>query len=263
VTLFDLDSRPADNTRRRWKLIVAYDGSNFHGFAAQSDVRTVQGELTAALAQTLNIGLEDLRFSCAGRTDAGVHAWGQVVAIDVPTSADPERIIRSVNRLIGPEIAVRSIDEVDYEFDARHNARSRLYRYTILNRATPDPFMAAHSWRIDKPLERNLLSLAADPFVGEHDFSAFCRKNPDGVSNVRRVDRSRWIFDPKSDVLVYEIKANAFCWQMVRSIVGTLVACGSGRLRPGDILGVLNSRDRNQAEPIAPPAGLCLWEVDY
>ncbi|MSO17533.1 MAG: tRNA pseudouridine(38-40) synthase TruA [Actinobacteria bacterium] len=263
MTLFDIDSRPRDPSVRRLKLVIAYAGTDFRGFAVQPDVRTVQGVLSDALAMVLNVSVEELRFSCAGRTDAGVHAWGQVVAIDAPADIDLIRIARSVNRLLGPEVVVRFVDEVAPEFDARHSAQRRTYRYTILNRPTPDPFLAAHSWWIAEPLNKNMLSLASDPFVGEHDFSAFCRQGPEGSSNLRKVEVSRWIPDFRDDVLVYEIQANAFCWQMVRSLVGTIVACGTGRLRPGEVMGIMHSKSRLRANQIAPPEGLCLWAVEY
>ena len=112
MTLFDIDSRPRDPSVRRLKLVIAYAGTDFRGFAVQPDVRTVQGVLSDALAMVLNVSVEELRFSCAGRTDAGVHAWGQVVAIDAPADIDLIRIARSVNRLLGPEVVVRSVDEV-------------------------------------------------------------------------------------------------------------------------------------------------------
>jgi hypothetical protein len=128
-------------------------------------------------------------------------------------------------------------------FDARHSAVARTYRYTVVNRAAPDPFLARYAWWVPEPLELARLRLGADPFVGEHDFAAFCRKGPEGSTTRRRVLRSHWdVFD--DGILRYEIRATAFCWQMVRSIVGTLVEIGRGRHTPGDIMGMLRSGDR-------------------
>jgi tRNA pseudouridine38-40 synthase len=168
----------------------------------------------------------------------------------------------AVNSMIGPEIVVRDASLVEAAFDARASAKWRRYRYTIINRPVPDPFRDRFSWWVPEPLDVHALRLAADPFVGEHDFASFCRKGPEGSSTTRRVYDSGWHVEP-DDVLVYEITANAFCWQMVRSIVGTLVDVGLGKLRPGDLMGVLRARDRSAAVTLAPPRGLTLWEVGY
>lgn len=248
---------------QRLELVVAYDGTDFRGFAAQRDVRTVEGTLSEALAKVLRTGVPALGLVCAGRTDAGVHAWGQVVSVDAPPGADLVKVRRSVNRMVGPEIVVRGIRAAPSGFDARRSARARTYRYTIVNREDPDPFLARHAWWVPVPLEISRLRLAADPFIGEHDFAAFCRRGPEGSTTTRRVLSSRWLPDDRPGVLVYEITATAFCWQMVRSVVGTLVEAGAGRRRPGDILRTLRSGDRAEAGAVAPPHGLCLWRVDY
>ena len=137
-----------------------------------------------------------------------------------------------------------------------------MYRYTILNRPVPDPFLARQAWWVPEPLDLRLLRLGADPFLGEHDFASFCRRGPAGSTTMRRVFDSRWR-DLGDDVLRYEIRATAFCWQMVRSIVGTLVDVGVGRITPGDVLSILRARDRDAAGGVAPPHGLCLWDVGY
>ena len=248
---------------QRLELIVAYDGTDFRGFAAQRDVRTVQGILSEALAKVLRTTPPALDLTCAGRTDAGVHAWGQVVTVDAPAGVDLTRVRRAVNRMIGPEVVVRGLRTTASDFDARRSATARTYRYTILNHPEPDPFLARYSWWVPVPLEIAQLRLAADPFIGEHNFAAFCRRGPEGSSTVRRVSVSRWLTDDRPGVLVYEITANAFCWQMVRSVVGTLVETGAGRRRPGDVLRTLHSGDRALAGAVAPPQGLCLWRVDY
>jgi tRNA pseudouridine38-40 synthase len=257
---------PGPTSPGRLRLVVAYDGTAFRGFAAQRDTRTVEGVLTGALEKVLRAPIEDLNLACAGRTDSGVHAWGQVVSIDAPQDADPRGVRRAVNRMLASEIVVRSVDWMPGDFDARRSARWRTYRYTILNAPTPDPFLARYAWWIPEPLDLSLLRLAADPFIGEHDFAAFCRKGPPGSSTIRVVHSSRWLESnvaDRSDVLVYEVTASAFCWQMVRSIVGTIVEAGSGRRHPGDLLRVLRGGDRAAAGRVAPPEGLCLWAVGY
>ena len=155
--------------------------------------------------------------------------------------------------MLGPEIVVRSADLVEPGFDARRSATARTYVYTIVNRPPPDPFLARYAWWVAEPLDLRLLRLAADVFVGEHDFASFCRKGPEGSSTVRRVLASRWR-DDGDGVLRYEIRAGAFCWQMVRSIVGTLVEVGNGKRRPGELLAVLRAADRAAGRPARPPA---------
>jgi tRNA pseudouridine38-40 synthase len=258
VTLFEAET-PASG-RTHLALVVAYDGTDFHGFASQPEQRTGAGVLREALGEMLRGDVDD--FACAGRTDAGVHAWGQVVSLSTATDVDPDRLAHALTKRLGPEVVVRSASVVDDGFDARHSAVARTYRYTVVNRPAPDPFLARYAWWVPEPLEVSRLRLGADPFVGEHDFAAFCRKGPEGSTTRRRVLRSHW--DAVDDGLLrYEIRATAFCWQMVRSVVGTLVEIGRGRRTPGEIMGMLRSSDRARAGPLAPPHGLCLWTVDY
>jgi tRNA pseudouridine38-40 synthase len=248
----------------RLKLVVAYDGTDFHGFAAQAPaVRTVESALADALEKVLRAQRELLNLACAGRTDAGVHARGQVVTVDAPPDAEPEQVAHAVNRMIGPEVVVRHCERVPGAFDARRSARWRRYRYTIANRPEPDPFAARYAWWIPDPLDLAQLRLAADPFVGEHDFASFCRRGASGSTTTRRVLESHWLAPTDDGLLVYEIRATAFCWQMVRSVVGTLVEAGSGRRRPGDMLRIIRALDRQAAGKVAPPNGLCLWDVGY
>jgi tRNA pseudouridine38-40 synthase len=266
VTLFDDPSAPAGPSGPlvRVRLLVAYDGSGFHGFAEQPGVRTVGGALREAIERVTRHPVE---LTCAGRTDAGVHAWGQVVSCDLPADTDLPRLQRSIVKLCGPQLVVRELVVAAPDFDARFSARSRTYRYTVLNREVPDPFSSHVAWHVPEPLELELLHLACDPFLGEHDFAAFCRRpkaaeGAEPVSLVRRVREAAWE-DLGEGVLRLEIRADAFCHQMVRSIVGTMVAAGHGTVRAGDIRAILAAGDRNRAAPIAPPHGLCLWSVEY
>jgi tRNA pseudouridine38-40 synthase len=241
------------------KLVVAYDGTDFRGFAAQPDQRTVAGEIAPVLERVLG---HDVQLSCAGRTDSGVHAWGQVVSCAVGASTDPAVLQRAINAHLAPEVVVRSAELVDGEFDARRSAQWRTYRYTILRCDVPDPFRARYVWWVPEALDLPRMRMASDPFLGAHDFSSFCRKRPGASTTTRRVLASEWR-DEGDGVLVYEIRATAFCWQMVRSIVGTLADVGIGKIRPGDILAILRARDRTAAGRLAPPNGLCLWDVGY
>jgi tRNA pseudouridine38-40 synthase len=243
-------------------MTVAYDGSRFHGFAENVGVTTVASTLATALGKVLR---HSVSITGAGRTDAGVHAYGQVVSFDTHAhDVDLDRVQRSVNKLCAPAIAVRDLNLVPPGFDARFSATWRRYRYTILNSPTPDPFLATTAWHVDKPLDRSALVLSCDPFIGEHDFTTFCRRRRSApeAPMTRRVTAARWE-DLPGDLLRFEITANAFCHQMVRSIVGTMVDAGLGRHRPGELLGMLQARDRHVAGGVAPPHGLCLWAVGY
>lgn len=244
----------------RVRATVAYDGTDYSGFAVQSGRRTIGGALTDALSRVLGHPVE---LTCAGRTDAGVHAWGQVISFDADeTRLDLELLHRSINKQLRPQIAIRSIECVPDEFDARFSARLRQYRYTILNSGAPSPFSARTAWWIDAPLDLRAMRLACDPLIGEHDFASFCRRPNDDASLTRRVLDARWEA-PGDDVLEFWIEANAFCHQMVRSIVGTLVEVGLGKKRAGDLTGILRAADRSAAGQLAPAHGLCLWAVRY
>jgi tRNA pseudouridine38-40 synthase len=261
VSLFDpSELRPAapEGPSVRVKLLVAYDGRGFRGFAAQPGQKTVGGALAQALERSLQAPVE---LTCAGRTDAGVHAWGQVVSFDAPVGTDLVAIQRSVNKQLGTSIVVRSAEIAQPDFDARHSATGRRYRYTVLNDAVADPFLAGTTWHVDTPLDLRAMQLACDPFLGSHDFAAFCRKPPEG-SMTRLVREAQWCRVDER-VLRFEIEANAFCHQMVRSVVGTLVEVGTGRKKAGDMTAIIRSGDRQQAGQLAPPHGLCLWDVSY
>ncbi len=270
MTLFDVSPAEAGDSRvgadlTRVRLLVAYDGARLRGFWPNAGVITVGGELIVALEQVFN---RPMTLSCAGRTDAGVHAWGQVVTFDAPVERlDLPRLQASINTLCGPTIVVREVEEVAPDVDARSSALSRTYRYTVLNRPYSDPFLRRTTWHVPEPLDLNAMVLACDPLIGSHDFASFCRRpkavegQPSG-SMVRRVHDARWAA-LEEDLLRFEITANAFCHQMVRSIVGLLVDVGLGRRRAGDVLGLIRARDRTHIPTPAPPQGLCLWSVDY
>lgn len=241
------------------RLLVAYDGTDFHGFAAQPGVPTVGGALADAMEKVLG---EPVEISCAGRTDMGVHARGQVVSFRPGGEVDLRGLQDALNSMLGPLIVVRECSVAAHDFDARHSARWRKYRYTVVNRPEPDPFLARYAWWVPRPLDLSALRLGADPLIGEHDFGSFCRKGPAGSTTVRTVLDSSWS-DEGDGVLVYEVRAAAFCWQMVRSIVGMLVDVGTGKKRPGDVAGIIRARNRSAVNVLAPPHGLSLWEVGY
>lgn len=265
VTLFDPEPpRPAEPTARV-RMLVAYDGTGFHGYAENPGVRTVAGTLREALERVLGHAIE---LTGAGRTDRGVHAFGQVVSFATRADTlDPVALGRSLNKLVRPAIAVRSVDWVPDDFNARYSATARVYRYRVLNTPLHDPFRARFAWHVPQPLELAALRTATDPLVGEHDFAAFCRRPGPGLDgsprSLRRTVLSAAWRDLGDGVLEFEIAANAFCHQMVRSLTGTLVEVGLGRRRAGDMLAILRSLDRSRAGRVAPPEGLTLWEVRY
>lgn len=266
-TLFDAagTAAPADDRPRvRVRMGVAYDGAPFRGFAANAGVRTVGGDLAAALGRLLGGPVE---LTVAGRTDKGVHARANVVSFDAPADGlDLAAVQVALNKMLQPHVAVHGAEVAPDGFDARFSAVARTYRYTVLNRPVPDPLMADRSWFVDVPLDLATLRLACDPLIGEHDFSSFCRKpqRSDGSEPVmvRRVRSAHWE-DRGDGVLQFEISANAFCHQMVRSIVGLLVEVGSGRRHAGEVLGVIRAQDRHAAGRLAPPQGLVLWSVEF
>lgn len=249
----------------RVSMLMAYDGRSYSGFAINLGVKSIAGAVTEALELVLGHRVD---LTCAGRTDKGVHAWGQVVSFDAAREGlDLVRVQRSVNGLCKPWIVVRDVSLVADSFSARFSAIGRRYRYTIVNRPVPDPFLHGQSWHVEQPLDLDLLRLSCDPFLGQRDFSAFCRKVkvPEGgvaKSLERRVSEARWV-DEGDGLLRFWIGANAFCHQMVRSIVGTMVSVGLGKITPGEVQGIIASRDRRQAADPAPPDGLVLWEVSY
>lgn len=242
---------------------MAYLGSAFSGFApqVQPGVRTVGGTITDALTRVLGYPVE---LGIAGRTDKGVHARGQVVSFDVPEGTDLTALSRSVNKLVGADIVVRELSPAPADFHARFSATARRYRYRVLNRETPDPFLSATTWHVPDPLPLDFRAMQAgcDPLIGSHDFASFCRRPDPEAELTRRVTDARWERDDE-DVLSFWIEANAFCHQMVRSVVGLLVEVGRGRRTAADVGFVLRAADRAAAPSPAPPQGLTLWEVRY
>ncbi len=240
-----------------YRLDFSYDGSDFHGYAVQPGLRTIQGDLQAALVAVLG----PVRTHVAGRTDAGVHARHQVVNVEAERDIKPGMLLRSLNRMLGPEIAFQSVAVADTGFHARYDATGRTYRYFMLNRRWSDPFRARTTWHYRYPLDLDLLNEVAAHLVGEHEFASLCRRR-EGKSTRRTVVDARW-WSERDDAVVFEISANSFCHQMVRAIVALSADIGRGSGEPDDVRRILEREDRNAARGSAPAKGLFLWRVDY
>jgi tRNA pseudouridine38-40 synthase len=245
---------------RTVRLDLAYDGTGFRGWASQRDpaIRTVEGTLSGALGSVLG---ERVKLSVAGRTDAGVHARGQVASFRTGVPADLARVRDSINGMLGPEIVATGVRGAPGGFDARFSATARQYRYVIRVGEVPDPFSARFEWFRPGALAVGTMRTAARYLVGEHDFTSFCRHPGKGKPTVRRVERVAIV--SAGERVEISIRANAFLHQMVRSIVGMLVAVGDGKRGPEEVADVLAARDRAKAGQLAPAQGLTLEWVVY
>ena len=240
------------------RLDLAYDGTDFHGWARQPGVRTIGGVLEEALGRLLP---EPPRLSVAGRTDAGVHAEGQVASFEAPHDLQPERVQRMLNGLFAPEVVVVQSSRAPDGFDARHNATGREYRYRIDTGALPSPFTARFVWHHPRPLRVAPMRAAAKLLQGEHDFASFCRAAKAPASTVRFLHRLA--VSASGSRMEIRAVANAFLHQMVRSLVGTLVVVGEGKMEAGAMTHIIAAQSRAAAGPVAPPHGLTLVRVAY
>lgn len=245
-------------------LTVSYDGSRFAGFARQQGLETVQGRLETALAVALR---REVVTVGAGRTDAGVHALGQVVSFEQTGDEPPaEAFLKSLNALVGDGIVVTGIRSAPAGFSARHSAVAREYRYRIVPGPVPPLFLADVSWWVNKTLSMAQMQEAARALIGEHDFRSFCvAASAEGRRTMRRLDRIE--IAPETVLgehsVVVRVVGNAFLHSMVRVIVGSLVEVGLGRRPVPWMAGALEARDRAAAGTTAPPQGLTLWHVTY
>jgi tRNA pseudouridine38-40 synthase len=241
----------------RVKALVAYDGTDFLGFQRQAAGRTVQGVLETVLER---ITQAETSVLAAGRTDAGVHAEGQVIAFDTDWRHSLPDLKRAMNAVLPQDVAVRDLERVSSGFHPRFDALSRCYRYTVYNSAVRTPLYRRTSLFWKEPLRLDAIESATAAIKGEHDFAAFGRPTQ-GKVTIRRVLDASWTVD--LPWLFFEIEANAFLFRMVRSIVGTLLQVGQGRLSSDEFEAILVSRDRGQAGRTAPAHGLCLVCVRY
>lgn len=245
----------------RLRIDFAYDGTDFAGWAKQPNLVTVQGELDGALATILR--LDAIQTTVAGRTDAGVHATGQVAHVDVDDSVDPDVLLRRLNSLLkaGP-LQVKSVIVAPDGFDARYSPLFRRYEYRISDDVSRrDPRTRAITYWIDDPLDLDRMSQAASSILGLHDWTTYCKPRP-GATRVRELQKFSWRRD-EDGTLVATIQADAFCHNMVRNLVGMCVAVGRGRLDVSDAVTLRDQRTRTSAFIVIPPHGLTLVEVGY
>jgi tRNA pseudouridine38-40 synthase len=243
----------------RYKLLIEYDGTPFAGWQIQANGTSVQGVLTAAIEAFCG---ERVAVQGAGRTDAGVHAFGQVAHIDLAKDSDPETVRDALNAHLRPHpVAVLSADIVAQDFDARFSAKRRHYLYRIFNRRADLAIDRQRVWRIARPLDAQAMQIAAQHLVGKHDFTTFRAAECQAKSPVKTLDR----FDVArhGDELRIEAVARSFLHHQVRSMVGSLALVGEGKWQPDDVARALAARDRSTCGPVAPPDGLYLVRVDY
>jgi tRNA pseudouridine38-40 synthase len=242
----------------RLKLTLEYDGTDYVGWQRQLNGISVQEVLERALGELFGA---DVSTFAAGRTDAGVHALGQVVAFDAPRTLPPTAYLRGLSALLPGDISVVEATEVDADFDPRRDATGKRYRYLIANRPVRSPLRRRTHWQLFAPLDVKAMEEAARPLLGTHDFSAFRAANCEAKTATRTLREVT--LASRGDVVQFELEGKAFLKHMVRNIVGTLVEVGRGRQSVPWVEEVLASRDRTRAGPTAPPEGLVLVEVQY
>jgi tRNA pseudouridine38-40 synthase len=247
------------------RLVLEYDGSDFHGWQSQSSVRTVEGVLRDALRQVTG---ESPRISAAGRTDAGAHSHGQVVGVPLSSEWEPQTLSSALNAVLPVDVAVRHAERAPAAFHARFDALSRTYRYVVTARRARAPLLRRHAWHCAGDLDVEAMREAASLLSGTHDFAAFGRSPRQGGSTIRTVERAtvRRAGAPVADetpAFVIEVSANAFLYGMMRAIAGALVAVGRGRMSVEDVARMLAEPRACRTVTVAPARGLHQWTVTY
>jgi tRNA pseudouridine38-40 synthase len=247
---------------RNLKLVLSYDGTDFFGWQIQPEAATIQGTLASAIGRVTG---ENVLPQGSGRTDAGVHALGQVATFVIQSPIPPANLVVALNDILPTAIRVLEATEAPAEFHARKSARAKTYRYRMYRGAICSPFAARYVWHYPYPLDEHELQEVASLIVGEHDFTSFAAVDPERgreeVSSVRQIFSSCWA--RQGDELMYTVRGNGFLHHMVRNLVGTFLLAGKGTLKASDLTRILESRSRSAAGATAPASGLCLVNVEY
>ncbi len=243
---------------KRYAGLVEYDGAGFAGWAAQPELRTVEGALSEALQTVLR---QPVKLSVAGRTDAGVHASGQVVSFEADTELRPSLISYKTTAVLAKDVALRRCVPVRADFDARRDAKSRTYEYRVVSDEIRSPLMRHRAAYTPRTMDLNLLQTAGELVEGTHDFRAFTPSKGYHVRFERNVSRSRWTRN--DDLLTYRISADSFLYGMVRTLVGTMLEVAGGKRALPDFARLLSGSERSAAGPAAPARGLTLVHVGY
>jgi tRNA pseudouridine38-40 synthase len=260
---------------RTLKITLAYDGSEFHGWQVQPGLPTVQGTLAECLRRITG---EEVLPQGSGRTDAGVHALGQVASVGLECPIPEQNLMTALNDVLPPSIRVNSLEATYKNFHARHSAAAKTYRYRIYRGPICPPFLARYVYHDPYPMTEDALVRSSRHVVGTHDFTSFAASDPDrtariaeseqelateshGVSNVRTIHFSQWV--KTAEELVYTVRGDGFLHHMVRNLVGTFLQVGKSALQVDDVARILEARDRSAAGPTAPACGLYLLSVEY
>lgn len=252
-----------------WKLTLAYDGTDFHGWQVQPGFRTIQGELAEAIWRV--VGERSLPQG-SGRTDAGVHARAQVASCELAAPIPPENLMKALNRTLPESIRMLSAEHAPPDFHARHSVRSKTYEYRIFRGKICPPWLARYVYAFNWPIDLEKMQRAAELVVGEHDFTSFAATDPDlaarqpeteaePLGNLRTIFSSSW--SGQDDLLMYKVRGNGFLHHMVRNLVGTFLDAGRGQVAPDDVSRILAQRERAAARATAPARGLFLDAVEY
>ncbi len=242
------------------KLTLAYDGTDFHGFARQPGLRTVQGELEKWLSEASERPVEVIG---ASRTDAGVHAGAQAVQFAADSlKVPPERLMAYARGTLPHDLTIRNWEVVPADFHVRFAARWKTYRYMLDLGQVPDVFVRRFATHVPQPLSEEAMREGASALHGTHDFTSFCAAKAEQTDKVRTIYRIHF-FRQSDDLMAIDVTGNGFLYHMVRNIVGTLVEVGKGKIPPTALAPILEAHDRRAAGPTAPPQGLTLWHIEY
>ncbi len=244
---------------RNIRLLIEYDGTNYQGWQVQPRGPSVQGMIEEKLARITG---ETIRLVGSGRTDSGVHAFGQVANFKTKSNLGVDSIQKALNSFLPQDIVIQRAEEVEEGFHARRDSKSKLYQYQILNRNFRSAFRHEYAWHISQKLDLGEMKKATQILIGEHDFSSFRSVGSPTRTAIRRVIRAEWK-EGREGLIRFEIEANGFLKQMVRALVGTLAEVGRGKIDSEEFQKILESKDRKVAGPTAPAHGLFLKEVKY